>query len=172
MAFEELRKEIGKQGSTWEAYSKWLETTQGRMARIAAEADRMKRRIGESASDIATYLGSVFLPAVNVVFSSWKGIVANAVGDVAGNLESAIEVQMQLGRVRLGQEAMVTVDSFPGRGFAGQITQIADQAEFTPRSVQTQEERVNTVFAVKITLRNPEHLLKPGMPADAIINVE
>ena len=97
--FQELRAEIGRQGSTWEAYQRWLETTQGRFAAMAAEVDRMKRRIGESASSIATYLGNVFLPTVETVFASWRGIVAHAVGDVAGNLESAIEVQMRLGRI-------------------------------------------------------------------------
>ena len=73
----------------------------------------------------------------------------------------------RIGRVRLGQEAAVTVASFPGRVFVGQVSYIAPQAEFTPRSVQTQEERVNTVFAVRITLPNPDLALKPGMPADA-----
>jgi len=98
-SFQDLRREIERSGSTWEAYRRWLETTQGRFAAISAEVDLMKRRIGEAASDIATYLGSVFLPAVEVVFASWRGIVAQAVGDLAGNLESAIEVQMKLGRV-------------------------------------------------------------------------
>jgi HlyD family secretion protein len=77
--------------------------------------------------------------------------------------------ETQIGRVRLGQEAVVTVDSYPGRGFVGQVTHIADRAEFTPRNVQTKEERVNTVFAVSITLPNPEQRLKPGMPADALL---
>ena len=97
--FEELREEIGRQGSTWEAYKRWLETTQGRFAAMSAEVDRMKRRIGESASSIAVYLGNTFLPAIETVFASWRGIIAHAVGDVAGNLESAIEVQMRLGRI-------------------------------------------------------------------------
>jgi HlyD family secretion protein len=60
----------------------------------------------------------------------------------------------------------VTVDSFPGRVFAGKVTHIADQAEFTPRNVQTVEGRKNTVFAIKLTLENPDLALKPGMPAD------
>jgi len=79
--------------------------------------------------------------------------------------------ETQIGLVKLGQRAVVTVDSYPGRGFPGQVTYIADQAEFTPRNVQTKEERVNIVFAVKITLPNPEGKLKPGMPADALIQV-
>jgi multidrug resistance efflux pump len=75
----------------------------------------------------------------------------------------------QIGRVRLGQTVTVTVDSFPGRVFVGEVSYISPQAEFTPKSVQTKEERVKTVFTVKVRLANPQHDLKPGMPADAII---
>ena len=77
--------------------------------------------------------------------------------------------ETQIGRVRLGQEAAILVDSYPGQGFIGQVAHIADGAEFIPRNVQTKEERANTVFAVKITLANPEQKLRPGMPADALL---
>ena len=76
----------------------------------------------------------------------------------------------KLNRVYLGQTVEVRVDSFAEQAFAGIVSYISQQAEFTPRNVQTQEERVNTVFAVKVKLPNPEHLLKPGMPADAVID--
>jgi HlyD family secretion protein len=77
--------------------------------------------------------------------------------------------ETRVGHVRLGQEVQVQVDSFPGRAFLGEVVHIAGEAEFTPRNVQTQEERVNLVFAVKVRIPNPEHALKPGMPADATI---
>ena len=73
------------------------------------------------------------------------------------------------GRLKLGQQATASVDSFPGKTFSGTITYISDQAEFTPRTVQTVESRSTTVYKVEITLPNPEHDLKPGMPADATI---
>ena len=73
----------------------------------------------------------------------------------------------RIGHVQLGQPVQVTVDSFPGRVFAGQATHIGDQPEFTPRNVATAEGRLNTFYAVEIHLPNPEGLLKPGMPADA-----
>lgn len=76
------------------------------------------------------------------------------------------------GRIQLGQAVSVEVDSFPGKIYEGQVTYIASEAEFTPRNVQTKEERVNTVFAVKVLIPNPDHDLKPGMPADATIAVE
>jgi HlyD family secretion protein len=75
----------------------------------------------------------------------------------------------ELNRVYLGQEVGVQVDSFPGQVFTGSVSYISQQAEFTPKNVQTEKERVNMVFAVRVRLPNPEHLLKPGMPADALI---
>lgn len=74
----------------------------------------------------------------------------------------------ELGRVYLGQEVEVQVDSFPGQVFTGTVSYISQQAEFTPKNVQTEEERVNMVFAIRVRLPNPNHALKPGMPADAM----
>jgi multidrug resistance efflux pump len=74
-----------------------------------------------------------------------------------------------IGRVRQGQQVDVTVDSFPGRTFKGAVSFISQEAQFTPRNVQTQDERTTTVFAVRVELANPDHALKPGMPADAVI---
>lgn len=72
------------------------------------------------------------------------------------------------GEIRLGQNARVTVDSFPGENFDGLVIHIADQAEYTPRNVQTAEGRRTTVFAVKLAVDNPDGKLKPGMPADVV----
>jgi HlyD family secretion protein len=75
--------------------------------------------------------------------------------------------ETDLGKVKLGAPARVFVDSFPNQPFPGRVTWIADQAEFTPKNVQTTEERVNLVYAVKITVENAQRKLKAGMPADA-----
>lgn len=77
--------------------------------------------------------------------------------------------EREIGRVRVGQQVDVTVDSFPERTFKGTVTFIAQDAQFTPRNVQTQDERATTVFAVHVELTNADHALKPGMPADALI---
>jgi HlyD family secretion protein len=74
-----------------------------------------------------------------------------------------------VGRVRLGDPARVRVDAYQGRDFAGRVTEIASEAEFTPRNVQTKKERVNLVFRIKIAVDNPAGVLKPGMPADATL---
>jgi HlyD family secretion protein len=75
-----------------------------------------------------------------------------------------------IGSVAIGQAVNVYVDAFPNQPFPGRIIFISDEAEFTPKNVQTKEERMNTVFAVKIKLENPDQLLKPGMPADAVLS--
>jgi HlyD family secretion protein len=79
--------------------------------------------------------------------------------------------ETDIGRVRLGQAATISVDAYPGRAFAGVISEIASEAEFTPRNVQTKKERVNLVFRVKVSATNPDGVLKPGMPADAVLHV-
>lgn len=100
------------------------------------------------------------------------GSIVNAGGTVLtlGRLdELTITVYVpedRLGEVALGQSANVTVDSFPGEAFTATVTFISDQAEFTPRNVQTVEGRQNTVFAVKLKLDDTSGKLKPGMPAD------
>ncbi len=70
------------------------------------------------------------------------------------------------GQIHLSQTAIVTVDSFPEETFTATVTRIADQAEFTPRNVQTEEGRRVTVFAIELQLLDPTGRLKPGMPAD------
>jgi len=70
------------------------------------------------------------------------------------------------GKIKLGDQVQVRVDSFPGETFTGEVIHIADEAEFTPRNVQTVEGRRSTVYAVKISIPNQEFKLKPGMPAD------
>lgn len=77
--------------------------------------------------------------------------------------------ETDLGRVKVGQTARVTVDGWPGRNFDGKISFISPEAEFTPKNVQTAKERVKLVYRIKITLGNPKMELKPGMPADAVI---
>ncbi|MDO8568351.1 MAG: efflux RND transporter periplasmic adaptor subunit, partial [Dehalococcoidales bacterium] len=74
-----------------------------------------------------------------------------------------------IGLVKLGENVQVSVDSYPNETFSGQVTFISPQAIFTPGNVQLKDEREKTVFAVKVSLANPDHKLKPGMPADALI---
>ena len=77
--------------------------------------------------------------------------------------------EKDLGRVKLGQKAEVATDTFPGKRYKGTISFLASQAEFTPKFIQTQEERVKLVYRIKVRVDNSSLELKPGMPADAYI---
>jgi HlyD family secretion protein len=77
--------------------------------------------------------------------------------------------EQDLGRIKLGMKAKVTTDSYPGKTYQGRISFIASEAEFTPKQIQTPEERVKLVYRIKIEIENPQHELKLNMPADAEI---
>jgi HlyD family secretion protein len=77
--------------------------------------------------------------------------------------------ETDLGRVKLGQKAYVTTDSYPGKKYDGWVSFISGEAEFTPKYIQTQEERVKYVYRIKVRVDNKSLDLKPGMPADAFI---
>ncbi len=79
--------------------------------------------------------------------------------------------ETDLGRIRWGQEAALRTDTYPDKTYRGRISFIASQAEFTPKSVQTFKERVTLVYRIKIDADNLNHELKPGMPADATIDL-
>jgi multidrug resistance efflux pump len=98
-----------------------------------------------------------------------QGAAMAAVADLSEVILTVYVPETLIGHVWLGQPVQVTVDSFPDRIFEGRVSYISDQAEFTPRNVATQEERVNLVFAVDILLPNEDGALKPGMPADAAL---
>jgi len=93
------------------------------------------------------------------------------VGDLQNVSLRAYINETDLGRVKVGQMVRVTTDAYRGRVYEGQISFIASQAEFTPKNVQTERERVKLVYRVKIEIKNPNMELKPGMPADAEIIV-
>lgn len=87
-----------------------------------------------------------------------------------GDLKVVIYVpEAELGRVYAGQPAVIRVDAYPGREFRGKVTTIAGRAEFTPKNVQTSDERTKMVFAVTVQITEGLDLLKPGMPADVVL---
>ena len=77
--------------------------------------------------------------------------------------------EKDLGRVKLGAQADVVTDTFAGKKYKGEISFVSSQAEFTPKFIQTQEERVKLVYRIKVKVDNSSLELKPGMPADAYI---
>jgi len=77
--------------------------------------------------------------------------------------------ETKYGKIMLKDYVYVTVDSYPGESFTGRVSNISNKAEFTPKNIQTKEERTTQVFGIKVKIPNSEDKLKPGMPADAII---
>jgi HlyD family secretion protein len=107
----------------------------------------------------AADVGEVLAPGTNVV----------TVGDIDHPWLRAYIREQDLGRVKLGAKARVTTDSFPGKVYEGRVSFISSEAEFTPKQIQTSEERVKLVYRIKIDIDNPRHELKSNMPADAEI---
>ena len=77
----------------------------------------------------------------------------------------------ELGKVKLEQTADVSVDAYPGKKYSGKVIYISPEAEFTPKNIQTKDERTKLVFAVKVRVDNPKYELKSGMPADAAVHI-
>ena len=94
------------------------------------------------------------------------GAAALTVGQLSELTITVYVPEDRYGQIHLGQGASVGVDSFPEESFSAKVTYISDQAEFTPRNVQTVEGRSSTVYAIKLTVTDPKNQLKPGMPAD------
>jgi HlyD family secretion protein len=91
------------------------------------------------------------------------------IGDLENPWIKVYVKEDRLGLVKLGQGAEVRTDSYPKKIYEGTVTYISSEAEFTPKNVQTREERVKLVFAVKVKVKNENSELKPGMPADVKI---
>ena len=79
--------------------------------------------------------------------------------------------EVEMAKVKLGQNADIKIDAYKDKTFNGKIIYISPEAEFTPKNIQTQDERTKLVFAVKIRIPNPKFELKPGMPADASLTI-
>ena len=97
------------------------------------------------------------------------GAAVYSLGDLENPWIRVYVKEDKLGLVKLGQKAEVMTDSFPNKTYFGIVTMISSEAEFTPKNVQTQEERVKLVFALKVSVKNENGELKPGMPADVKI---
>jgi len=119
---------------------------------------------------------TVFAPINGVILtrSIHAGEVAQAGAPIMtiadlGKLTVTVYIsEDRYGEINVGDEVSLTADSFPNEAFHATVTRIADQAEFTPRNVQTKEERQTTVYAIQLEVKNPDDRLKPGMPVDVM----
>lgn len=144
-----------------------IQAAEARLAQARAAADLLTKTISDCtitapAGGIVTHkaveAGELVTPGATVVTLT--------------ELDSVYVViyvtETEMGRVRLGDAVEVRIDAFRDRAFAGKITYISPEAEFTPKNVQTKEDRVKLVFGVKVEIENKDGLLKPGLPADAL----
>lgn len=99
------------------------------------------------------------------------GVPVFTLGDTTKPYVKVYVNEDKLGLVKLGQAAQVAVDTYPNNIYEGVVSYISSKAEFTPKNIQTQEERVKLVFEVKVDVKNNNDDLKPGMPADVKIDV-
>jgi HlyD family secretion protein len=102
----------------------------------------------------------------------FPGTVAMTIGDLRSPWVRIYIGEPDIGKVRIGQQALVMTDAYPKRQFSGTLRYIASEAEFTPKNVQTREERIKLVYEARVYLSNEEGILKPGMPADVFLRLE
>jgi HlyD family secretion protein len=145
-----------------------VETARAQLAQAQAALVQSRTRLADTRLD-APMDGVVLRKNLEPGATASPGSAIVTLVDPSDLWLRAYIAETDLGRVRIGQAARVTVDAFPGQPFEGRIVEVASAAEFTPRNVQTQKERVNLVFRLKIAIANPDGRLKPGMPADAVI---
>jgi multidrug resistance efflux pump len=157
---------------------------------LQAEAQINQAENGLASTDAAIKQADAALDLINIqldkthIYSPISGVVLTKVvengemigagftmltiGDLSSLTVTVYLPEDRYGQVKLSDLAELSIDSFPERTFEAEVIYIADQAEYTPRNVQTQEERQNTVYAVKLRVNNPDGILKPGMPADVV----
>ncbi len=113
--------------------------------------------------------GVVLRKNVEVGETVGQGIPVFTIGDLKSPWIKVYVKEDRMGLIKLGQKARISVDSYKGKNYEGTVSFISSEAEFTPKTVQTPEERVKLVFGVKIRIKNENDELKPGMPADVKI---
>jgi HlyD family secretion protein len=159
----------------WESLETQYEVIKTAEARAEAGVDAARAQLELVQTQIANaYLLS---PVSGVVLARnfepgemvFPGSPIMKVGDLKTAWLKIYIPEKRLGRVRLDAAAVVSADAYPGQTFRGKVTWVAREAEFTPKNIQVKEERAQQVFAVKITIDNPDEKLMPGMPADAEI---
>jgi multidrug resistance efflux pump len=157
--------QTGEQSLRWKASDAALEQAN----RAAEQSNAQLALIDLQIAKLTTYAptsGVVITRSVEVGEVLAPGAAAITLAQLNPLTITVYVPESEYGKLSIGQSANLAVDSFPGVVFTAKIIHISDQAEFTPRNVQTTEGRKSTVFAVKLQIENPDNKLKPGMPAD------
>jgi HlyD family secretion protein len=147
-----------------------IKQAEANLDRQKAAADLIKKNISDSyvTAPIDGFVTKKFIEAGETVAPlSALFMISNL-----NYVDLVIYIQeTELGKIQLGQNADVTIDTYKNKIFKGVVIYISPQAEFTPKNIQTKDERVKLVYAVKIHIANPNFELKDGMPADAVIKL-
>jgi HlyD family secretion protein len=148
-----------------------LATRRAEQARSKASLSLIDTQLADT-SATSPVDGVVLVKAADVGEVIAPGTTVVTIGDIDHPWLRGYINETDLGKVKIGSKVKVTTDSYPGKVYNGHVTFIASEAEFTPKQIQTQQERVKLVYRVKIELENPNHELKLNMPADAEIVLE
>jgi HlyD family secretion protein len=148
-----------------------IRAAEARLAQARAGADLLRKTIADC-TIVAPASGTVTHKAVEAGELVNPGSTVVTVSALSSVYVMIYLTEVEVGRVRLGDPVEVRIDAYPDRIFPGRITYISPEAEFTPKNVQTKQDRVKLVFGVKVVIENPEGLLKPGLPADAVIRAQ
>lgn len=145
-----------------------LETVRADIERARAELALITSQL-EDTEAVSPIEGVVLVKAAEVGEVLAAGTTVVTVGDLDHPWLRGYINERHLGRVKLGARVKATTDSFPDKVYWGHVSFISSEAEFTPKQIQTPEERVKLVYRIKINIDNPQHELKVNMPADAEI---
>ena len=158
---EASRKEIDVQQAV-------LSTARARQKELEAQLEAARTQLGYT--EIRSPLNGVVLTK-NVESGEFvsPGTPVVTIADIEDLWMNIYIPETQTGLVKLGQAVRIRADSFPGETFNGTITFVSSESEFTPKTIQTPEERIKLVYRTKVSLENTQQRLKPGMPADAEI---
>ncbi len=175
IALDELRKlQTGEQSPSVTAAQSMVVQAQAAYDQSQKAIEQAKANISLLDAQIAKL--TVFAPMDGVILTRnvepgefvQPGATALTMADLSNITITVYVPEDRYGQIKLGQQAEFQVDSFPGETFNAEVIHIADQAEFTPRNVQTVEGRSSTVYAIKLKVINTEGKLKIGMPADVV----
>jgi HlyD family secretion protein len=151
-----------------EATKKDMEQAEAQLEFAIAQLDETKIRLGYTKL-VAPFSGVILSRSMELgeVITQTREVMSMA--DLKKVQLKIFVKETDIARVKQGQHAEIKVDSLPGKIFVGKVSYISQSAEFTPKIIQTKEERVKYVYLVKIDIPNPDMSLKPGLPADAVL---
>jgi len=168
-----FRHEVDAAEGAWEAADatpgpKKIKDAELRQAKAALELARLRLSYATLISPVS---GLVLARSANPGELAAVGATIITLGDLDHVWFEGYLPERDLGKVRYGQEAAITIDGASGQKYAGALSYISSKAEFTPKTVETYRERVTMVYRLRIKLPNPQRALKVGMPAEAVISL-